>query len=252
MFGPNGQGQNYTNPNPGFYNGDGQVVRERAMRSLLVRSYGEMCIGLLVTAVTAFVSAYTGLLYDFLGATGMVGWIVLCIAQIAFAMVLSYRLWKMNPATARVLFYAYAVLMGFTLGSIFYVFNIGTIFVALLFSAGFFFCLTMLAVSTKKNLLKLGPVLWAGLIVFVIGEVILYFVHASAATMFISAVGLVLFGGLTLYEVQWIKKVLEPMCHTEVQYKQASIFAALNLYLDFINIFLSLLQLFGGRGGARR
>ncbi|MBR6440318.1 MAG: Bax inhibitor-1/YccA family protein [Aeriscardovia sp.] len=250
MFGPNGQGQNYTNP--GFYNGDGYVVREKAMRSLLIRSYGEMCIGLLVTAVAAFISAYTGLLYDFIASTGAVGWIIICIAQIVFAVVLSARMWKLKPATARILFYAYALLMGFTLASIFYVFNFGTIFVALLFSAGFFFCLTMLAMSTKKNLLKLGPVLWAGLVVFVIGEVILFFVHASAATMFISAIGLVLFAGLTLYDVQWIKKVLEPRCHTEVQYKQASIFAALNLYLDFINIFLSLLQLFGGRGGGRR
>ncbi|MBO6003870.1 MAG: Bax inhibitor-1/YccA family protein [Aeriscardovia sp.] len=249
MFGPNGQGQNYNDP--GFYNGNGYVVRERAMRSLLIRSYGEMCIALLITAVTAFLSAYTGLLYDFVDATGNVGWIIICIAQIVFAVVLSARLWKMKPATARILFYAYALLMGFTLGSIFFVFNIGTIFVALLFSAGFFFCLTMLAMATKKNLLKLGPVLWAGLVVFVIGEVILFFVHASAATMFISAVGLVLFGGLTLYDVQWIKKVLEPRCHTEGDYKRASIFAALNLYLDFVNIFLSLLQILGGRGGRR-
>ena len=249
MFGPNGQGQN---THPGFYNGNGSVVRERAMRSLLARSYGEMCIALLVTAAMAFVSAYSGLLDAFLSATGSIGWILVCIAQVAFAIVLSARLWKMKPSTARILFYAYALLMGFTLASIFFIFNIGTIFVALLFSAAFFFCLTMLSMSTKKNLLKLGPVLWAGLVVFVIGEIILWFVHASGATMFISAIGLLLFAGLTLYDVQWIKKVLEPRCHTEVEYKQASIFAALNLYLDFINIFLTFLQLFGGRGGGRR
>lgn len=249
MFGPNGQGGN---TNPGFYDGNGYIIREKAMRSLLIRSYGEMCIALLATAAMAFISAYTGLLEGFLDATGSIGWIIVCIAQIGFAVVLSARLWKLKPSTARILFYAYALLMGFTLASIFLVFNIGTIFVALLFSAGFFFCLTMLAMSTKKDLLKLGPVLWAGLVVFVIGEIILWFVHASAATMFISAVGLLLFAGLTLYDVQWIKKVLEPRCHTEVEYRQASIFAALNLYLDFINIFLSLLQLFGGRGGGRR
>ncbi|MBQ3829096.1 MAG: Bax inhibitor-1/YccA family protein [Aeriscardovia sp.] len=249
MFGPNGQGQN---TNPGFYNGNGYVVKEKAMRTLLARSYGEMCIALLLTAAMAFFSAYTGLLDAFLGATGSIGWIIVCVAQVVFAVVLSARLWKMNPSTARILFYAYALLMGFTLASIFFIFNIGTIFVAFLFSAAFFFCLSMLAMSTKKDLLKLGPILWVGLAVFVIGEVILLFVHASGATMLISAIGLLLFAGLTLYDVQWIKKVLEPRCHTEVEYKQASIFAALNLYLDFVNIFLTLLQLFGGRGGGRR
>ena len=138
---------------------------EEARRVSVTKVYGEMTIGILVTAVVAVLGQITGAYYSFLMATGMVGLIGLCVVQIALAVVLGMRVTKMKSATARVMFYVYAALMGFTLSSIFMVYDLGSIGVALGVTAAFFFALTMFGMTTKFNMLKAGPILMIGLIV---------------------------------------------------------------------------------------
>ncbi|WP_205668800.1 Bax inhibitor-1/YccA family protein [Alloscardovia theropitheci] len=223
------------------------VEQERAQQISVARTYGEMTIGLLVTAAVAYLSYATGLFYNFIVATGRIGFIGLIIVQLGVVFFLSARALKMNPATARVAFYAYAALMGFTLSTIFAVYSLGNIILALAFTAGFFFALTMFALTTKMDLLKLGPILTVALIVLIVAEVIMMFMNVGTSTMVLSAISLIIFAGFTAYDAQVARALFAQYGNDTVMIKRISIICALNLYLDFINFFLSLLQILGNR-----
>ena len=221
---------------------------EEARRVSVTKVYGEMTIGILVTAVVAVLGQITGAYYSFLMATGMVGLIGLCVVQIALAVVLGMRVTKRKPATARVMFYVYAALMGFTLSSIFMVYDLGSIGVALGVTAAFFFALTMFGMTTKFNMLKAGPILMIGLIVLIISQIVLAFVQVDGMTKIVCAIGLILFAGMTIYDAQSTRALLtEYEAQGPEMVKKISILCALNLYLDFVNMFLYILQLLGNR-----
>ena len=221
---------------------------EEARRVSVAKVYGEMTIGILVTAVVAVLGQITGVYYSFLMATGMVGLIGLCVVQIALAVVLGMRVTKMKSATARVMFYVYAALMGFTLSSIFMVYDLGSIGVALGVTAAFFFALTMFGMTTKFNMLKAGPILMIGLIVLIISQIVLAFVQVDGMTKIVCAIGLILFAGMTIYDAQSTRALLtEYEAQGPEMVKKISILCALNLYLDFVNMFLYILQLLGNR-----
>lgn len=221
---------------------------EEARRVSVTKVYGEMTIGILVTAVVAVLGQITGAYYSFLMATGMVGLIGLCMVQIALAVVLGMRVTKMKSATARVMFYVYAALMGFTLSSIFMVYDLGSIGVALGVTAAFFFALTMFGMTTKFNMLKAGPILMIGLIVLIISQIVLAFVQVDGMTKIVCAIGLILFAGMTIYDAQSTRALLtEYEAQGPEMVKKISILCALNLYLDFVNMFLYILQLLGNR-----
>lgn len=221
---------------------------EEARRVSVTKVYGEMTIGILVTAVVAVLGQITGAYYSFLMATGMVGLIGLCVVQIALAVVLGMRVTKMKSSTARVMFYVYAALMGFTLSSIFMVYDLGSIGVALGVTAAFFFALTMFGMTTKFNMLKAGPILMIGLIVLIISQIVLAFVQVDGMTKIVCAIGLILFAGMTIYDAQSTRALLtEYEAQGPEMVKKISILCALNLYLDFVNMFLYILQLLGNR-----
>lgn len=221
---------------------------EEARRVSVAKVYGEMTIGILVTAVVAVLGQITGAYYSFLMATGMVGLIGLCVVQIALAVVLGMRVTKMKSATARVMFYVYAALMGFTLSSIFMVYDLGSIGVALGVTAAFFFALTMFGMTTKFDMLKAGPILMIGLIVLIISQIVLAFVQVDGMTKIVCAIGLILFAGMTIYDAQSTRALLSQYeAQGPEMVKRVSILCALNLYLDFINMFLYILQLLGNR-----
>lgn len=227
---------------------DAAYSYESAVHTSMTRAYAEMAIGLLVTIVSAVLSYSSGLLVSFLSATGTMGLIGVTIAQLALVFVISARVMNMSPATSRILFYVYAATMGFTLSSIFLVYNLGSIGMALGLSVGFFFALTMLALTTKRDMLKAGPILLTALIVLVIGQLIMAFIlPTSSANMLISAIGLVIFAGLTAYDAQKTRALYAQYANQPEVIKRLSIVCALNLYLDFVNIFLYLLRLFGSR-----
>ena len=196
------------------------VTDERAQRVSVARTYAEMALGLAVTAVVAFASAASGMYVNFIQATGRFGLIA---------------------------FYAYAALMGFTLSYIFFVYNIGNIVFALGLTAAFFFTLTMFALTTKMNLLKLGPILMVALIVLIVAEIIMMFMDVGVNTMFLSAITLLIFAGFTAYDAQVARALFAQYAGDEVMIKRVSILCALNLYLDFINFFISMLNLLTSR-----
>ena len=221
---------------------------EQARRVSVTKVYGEMTIGVLVTAVVAVLGQATGAYYSFLMATGMMGLIGLCVVQVALAVVLGMRVTKMKSATARVMFYVYAALMGFTLSSIFMVYDLGSIGVALGVTAAFFFALTMFGMTTKFDMLKAGPILMIGLIVLIISQIVLAFVQVDGMTKIVCAIGLILFAGMTIYDAQSTRVLLSQYeAQGPEMIKKISILCALNLYLDFVNMFLYILQLLGNR-----
>ena len=222
---------------------------ERAERVSVTRAYGEMTIGLLVTAAVAILTQVTGAYIALIQTLGVIGVWAPLIVEIVIAIYLGARIEKINPSTARVMFYVYAAIMGFSLSTIFMAYDLGTIGISLAMCAGFFFALTMLGMTTKVNVLKAGPVLMVGLIVLIIAEVLLMiFAPGQTTLMVISAIGLVLFAGMTVYDAQATRALFAQYAgQGEDMIKKVSIICALNLYLDFINMFLYILQLFGGR-----
>lgn len=221
---------------------------EEARRASVTKVYGEMTIGVIVTAIVAFIGQMTGAYYAFLASTGAIGLIALCVVQVGLAVVLGARVTKMKSGTARVMFYVYAALMGFTLSSIFMVYSLGSIVTALGITAAFFFALTMFGMTTKINMLKAGPILMIGLIVLIISQLVLMFLHVDGMTQIVCALGLILFAGMTIYDAQSTRALLSQYeAQGPEMVKRVSILCALNLYLDFINMFLYILQLLGNR-----
>jgi uncharacterized protein len=223
---------------------------ERARHTSVAKAYGEMTLGLLLTAVVAIVSASSGALLAFVSHTGTIGWIALSIVQIGIAIMLGARLEKMRTATVRILFYAYAALTGFTLASIFFTYTLQSIGIALILTVAFFFVLTMFALTTKLDMLKAGPILMVALLTLIVGEVILMFIAPSNTTLMVTAgLGLVIFAGLTMYDAQQTRALYDQAAYSfngdTAVLDKISILCSLNLYLDFVNMFLYLLELFG-------
>ena len=208
-----------------------------------------MTLGLIITAVVAVVAQMTGAYVSFIESTGLIGFFGFAIVQVVLAVALGARIMKIKASTARVMFYVYAALMGFTLSSIFLVYSISDIGVALVLCAAFFFVLTMFSLTTKFDMLKAGPILMVGLVVLIISQIVLMFVPGSTTGMrIICAFGLILFAGMTLYDAQQTRALFSAYeAQGPEMIKRISIICALNLYLDFVNMFLYILQLFGSR-----
>ncbi|MFR0568171.1 Bax inhibitor-1 family protein [Bifidobacterium apri] len=221
---------------------------ERAERTSITRAYAEMTAGLAITAVVAVLTQTFGLLNSFLTATGSLGWIGLMLVQIIMAIAIGNQAMSLKAGAARVLFYLYAALMGFTLSSIFMVYDLGSIGTVLALCTGFFFVLTMLSLTMRSSLLKAGPILLAALIALIVGELIIMLVApGSTGIMVISAIGVLIFAGLTMYDAQKTRVLFAQYAGQPEAIKSLSIVCALNLYLDFVNMFLYLLRLFGSR-----
>lgn len=222
---------------------------EQAERSSVNSAYTHMTLGLIVTAVVAIITQMSGAYLALVQTTGLIGVFAPAIIEIALAIYLGARIHKMKVSTAYVMFYVYAALMGFTLSTIFMAYDLGTIGISLALCAGFFFALTMFGRTTKINMLKAGPILLVGLIVLIIAEVILMiFAPGNTTLMIVSAIGLLLFAGMTVYDAQATRAMLEQYsAQGPEMVKKVSILCALNLYLDFVNMFMYILQLLGNR-----
>jgi len=249
---PYGQGQqNYAYASNGAAAVPTQAAYsyEEAQRVSVSRAYGEMTVGLIVTAIVAVLTQMSGLYIALIQATGVFGMLAPAIIEIGLAIYLGARIHQIKPGTARVMFYVYAAIMGFTLSTIFAVYDLGSIGLSLALCAGFFFALTMLGRTTKINMLKAGPILMVGLVVLIVAEVLLMiFAPGQTTLVVVSAIGLVLFAGMTVYDAQATRALMAQYAgQGEDMVKKISIICALNLYLDFVNMFLYILQLLGTR-----
>ena len=168
------------------------------------------------------------------------------LSPLAFILVLSFGIHKLKASTAQALFWLFAGVMGLSLAHIFLVFTGASIARVFFITAGTFGAMSLYGYTTKRDLTGWGSFLFMGLIGVVIAMVVNMFIASAALHFAISVIGVLVFVGLTAYDTQRIKNEYNEADSSEIAGKKA-IMGALRLYLDFINIFLFLLHLFGSR-----
>lgn len=210
------------------------------------KTFGWMFLGLLVTFGTAIAFSAGGGLY-YLLTLGMPAVFALCIAELVLVMVLSARLGKMSIAGARGLFFAYAILNGVTFSAVFFAYDVQILLSVFALTALYFGALAAYGWLTKRDLSGLGTILGFSVLFLLVFWVLSMFLPLGAFERIICFIGLVVFMGCTAYDTQRIKHLHAEYGEDYEMSKKASIFAALQLYLDFINIFLYILRLLGRR-----
>jgi len=228
---------------------------DQGLRSYMLGVYNYMAGGLAITGVIAYL-AYTmavvqtpeGLMLSGFGNlifNTPFKWVVM-LAPLGMVFLLSFRVHKMSVGGAQVAFWTFAALMGLSLSSIFLVYTGGSIFQVFLITAASFGALSLWGYTTKKDISGWGSFLFMGLIGIIIASIVNIFVGSSALQFAISVIGVLVFAGLTAYDTQQIKEMYNVHDDGTVAGRK-SIMGALRLYLDFINLFIMLLSLFGNR-----
>jgi FtsH-binding integral membrane protein len=208
------------------------------INSAMGRVYGHMALAVLTSMLVSFYVGTSQALLAFF-FTGIMKWIVI-FAPLAAIFAITFAMEKVGKSGAQLMLHGFAALMGLSFATIFAVYNMGSIVSAFLGGAVLFGVLSGYGYFTKKDLSGLGSLLFVGLIAIIIASIINIFVGSTVFQMVISAIAILVFLGLTAYDTQRIRE--------EVSYQNdgiAEIRGALSLYLNFINLFLSLLQLFG-------
>ena len=214
------------------------------LRSYMLRVYNYMCIGLALTGAVAFAASTSAELMNTIHGTAL-RWVVM-LAPLGFVFYLSARINSMKASTAQALFWVYAGLMGLSLSYIFLAFTGVSVVRVFFITAGAFAGLSLYGYTTKKDLSAMGSFLIMGVIGILIASVVNIFLASSGLHFAISVLGVLIFAGLTAYDTQRIKAIYAEGDHSETHEKKA-IMGALTLYLDFINMFIFMLQLFGNR-----
>lgn len=210
------------------------------INSAMLRVYNNMFLAVVNSMLVSVLVASSPSLMQFL-FTGAMKWIVM-LAPLAMILALSFGINKMTRSQAQLALHGFAALMGMSFATIFVIFNIGSIVGAFMAAAVLFATMSLYGYFTKQSLDSLGQWMFVGLIAIVIASVINIFIGSSVAQMVISALAIVIFLGLTAYDTQKIRQQV-----SEDHNGNTEVIGALTLYLDFINLFLNLLQLFGGR-----
>jgi FtsH-binding integral membrane protein len=221
---------------------------DETFSNVLRRVYVWMTLGLLVTAgVAAFVSVSP--LSQVLAGQPLI-FFALLIVELGLVVGLSWGINRISPATAMLLFFAYAVLNGLTFSVLFVVYTLGSVATTFLATAALFGAMSIIGYTTKMDLSKVGSFLFMGLIGLIIAMVVNIFWANSALGWIVTFAGILLFLGLTIYDTQRIKRMTAAALQQGDENVQArmGILGALALYLDFINLFLFILRL----GGQRR
>ena len=215
----------------------------------MTKTFGWMFAGLLVTFGAGIGTVRSGLILP-LVSSGLI-WATL-IGELVLVFVLSARITKIQPGTATAFFFLYAVLNGLNLATIFLVYDLGTLILAFLVGAVYFGVMAVYGAVTRRDLTGWGPKLLGGLVAMIVcslvgGLLSLFGLRFGFMDLVLCAVGLLLFMGLTAYDTQMLKHHYAYFGGDAAMLHKASIIGALNLYLDFINIFLYILRILGRR-----
>ncbi len=218
---------------------------DEGLRAYMLGVYNYMAAGLAVSGIIAyFVSSSPAMLSAIYGNTALT-WIVM-LAPLAFILALSFGIQKMKASTVQALYWAFAITMGISLSSIFVVYTSASIARVFFITAATFGAMSLYGYTTKRDLTGWGSFLFMGLIGIIIASVVNFFLASAAMDFAISVIGVLIFVGLTAYDTQKIRNEYSEFDSSEVATKK-SVFGALRLYLDFINLMLMLLRLFGQR-----
>lgn len=206
--------------------------------NIISKVFGWMFIGLLLTFGTGYFLATNE--YTFYKIFSSNLFLLLIILEFGLVIFLSARVHKMNPTTAKIVFMLYSIVTGLTFSSIFIVYQLQSILTIFLVTAGVFGVFALLGYKTSIDLTKFGTYLFMMLIGIIVCTLINMFLGNSTFDIIISCISIIVFLGYTAYDIQKIKRLAESSVSENI-----AIIGALELYLDFINIFLDLLRLFG-------
>ena len=236
---------------------------DEGLRSYMLKVYNYMGVGLVVTGLAAWFAATAAVTtnpdaavatmqngtlltqWGYLLFASPLQWVVM-LAPLAFVLVLSFGINNLSVPAAQAAFWGFAAIMGVSLSSIFLVYTDASIAKVFFITAATFGAMSLYGYTTKRDLTSMGNFLMMGLIGLIIASVVNIFMQSSMLEFAISAVGVLIFVGLTAYDTQKIKEGYSESFGADVLAKGA-IMGALSLYLDFINLFMMLLRLFGNR-----
>lgn len=223
-----------------------ELERSAAFPALIRKVYVWMSLALAITGFTAYAVATTPSLLQLIYGNSFMVW-VLFAAEIGLVIGLSSAIKKLSLPVATAMFVLYSVINGAVFSSIFFAYTMGNIAKVFFITAGTFAAMSIYGFTTKSDLTSIGKLLIMGLIGLIIATVVNIFVQSSGLDIILSFLGVIIFVGLTAYDTHKIKTMfLEAPDAGETTQKYA-LLGALSLYLDFINLFLYLLRLFGRR-----
>ncbi len=220
---------------------------DAGLRSHMNRVYGYMSAAMVITAVVAYLSSTSTAVLSLIYGTPL-QWVVM-LAPLGVVFLLSARINKMSVASAQLTFWIFASLMGLSLSYIFLVFTGYSIVQVFLITAIAFAALSLYGYTTKRNLSGMGTFLMMGVIGIIVASIFNIFIQWPALQFGISIIGVLVFAGLTAYDTQNIKNTYLAMAHqgNATWLEKSAIMGALSLYIDFINMFMFLLTIFGQR-----
>ena len=207
--------------------------------NLISKTFLWMCFGLLITFITGYFVAHNEVMLE--NIYGGWGYWIFVIVELLLVIVLSARIMRMKPATAKVCFLLYSFVSGLTFASIFVYYAIDSIMIIFLVAAIIFAVMAIIGYTTNVDLTRMGTYLFFALVAVLVVALINIFIGSSTLAMIISIVCVLIFIGITAYDVQKIK-ALE---NSGLPKENLAIYGALDLYLDFINLFIHLLSIFG-------
>lgn len=204
--------------------------------------YAYMFMALMITFLTGYiVSENMGLARTIYSGLGLP---IIVLSELAVVIFLSFRIEKIKPTTAKLLFFLYSILTGLTFGGIFLVYTMNSVILAFFITALMFLILSVVGYTTQKDLTKVGTILFVGLIAIIVVGLVNMFLQSTMLEMILSIGVIVIFSGLIIFDTQKIKNMYSLKSDT-VNVDNIAIYGALQLYLDFINIFIEILKIFG-------
>lgn len=221
-----------------------QMSVSKAFPVLMRKVYVWMTLALVITGMTAFYVATSPTLLTAILTNRPLFW-GLIIAELALVFGVSAAINRLSLLAATILFILYSVINGATMSVIFLVYEISSIATVFFITAGTFAAMALIGYTTKKDLSSVGRIMFMGLIGLVIATVVNIFLKSPAMTRILSYIGVIVFVGLTAWDSQKIKKMLLLAPDADETAQKVALLGALTLYLDFVNLFIYLLQIFG-------
>ena len=236
---------------------DRAVAIDQGLRAYMIRVYNYMAMGVALTGIASWLTFQAAVVTNANGAiVGLTSFgqiifsgpavLVLFLGTLGLVFLISWRIDRLEPSTALALFMVYAALLGVMLSSVFLTYTGASITRVFFISAAAFGALSLYGYTTQRNLSAMGSFLMMGLIGLIIAMLVNLFLKSTGLDFVISAVGVLIFAGLTAWDTQRIKEMYDPMEDGTVVGRKA-VMGALSLYLDFINLFLFLLRFLGDR-----
>jgi uncharacterized protein len=241
------------NNNRGFFTAQQEISSTAVAKTFMSQVFLWMTFAMFITAVTAYLFAGSQELIGSLintetGGLSGLGWIV-TLAPIGFVLLMSFGFQRLSPAIMTLLFIAFSVLMGMSLSFVLLIYTAASIYKTFAVAAGMFGIMAVLGYTTKTDLTRFGSMMMMGVIGIMIAMLVNMFLKSSTMDYIISIIGVLVFTGLTAYDVQKLKRIGAGMTGEvgDANARKLSIMGALTLYLDFINLFLFLLRFLGDR-----